>query len=76
MVNMCAAANLHQSRIPAPAAVCVRSRPANAGHAEALAIFPRSSQFFCSYVGKSDSQSVLVRIEVMGAEGSDFVSLL
>ena len=57
--------------------MCVRSRPANAGHAEALASFPRSSQiFFCSYVGKSDSQSVLVRIEVMGAEGSDFVSLL
>ena len=41
MVNMCAAANSHQSRMPAAAdvCVCVRSRPANAGHAEALANF-------------------------------------
>ena len=32
--------------------VCVRSCPAIAGHAEALAIFPRSSQFFCSLRGQ------------------------
>ena len=51
--------------------MCERSCPANAGHAEALASFPRPSQiFFCSYVGKSDSQSVLVRIEVVWDEGS------
>ena len=81
MVNMYmrAAANSHHSRIPAAAAVCVcafvsrhrRSR----GSARKFFLAPRRF-FFCSYVGKSDSQSVLVRIEVMGAEGSDFVSLL
>ena len=57
--------------------MCVRSCPAIAGHAEALAIFfltPRN--FSARYVGKSDSESVLVRIEVMWDEGSDFVSLL
>ena len=56
MVNMYmrAAANSHHSRIPAAAAVCVcvRSCPANAGHAEALAVFPCSSQFFCSLRGQ------------------------
>ena len=73
MVNMRAAANSHHSRIPAAAAVCVcvRSCPAIAGHAEALAIFPRSSQILSArYVGKSDSESVLVHMEVMWDGGS------
>ena len=72
MVNMWAAANLHQSRIPAPAAVCVyafvsrqrRSRGSARSFSSLLA------DFFCSYVGQSDSQSVLVRIEVVWDEGS------
>ena len=38
--------------------------------------FPRSSQFSARYVGKSDSESVLVCMEVMWDEGSDFESLL
>ena len=40
MVNMCAAANSHQSRnSDGSCCVCERSCPANAGHAEALANF-------------------------------------
>ena len=34
------------------------------------------ADFSARYVGKSDSESVLVRMEVMWDEGSDFVSLL
>ena len=79
MINMRAVANSHQyrTRIPAAASVCgcVRVPPTPVTRKRSqFSLAPRN--FSARYVGKSDSESVLVRMEVMWDGGSDFGSLL